>query len=668
MCGLFGFILPSDARIDRKYLRDSIMQSYKLAESRGKEAAGLAVILSDRIEIAKAPTRGRRLLRSEGARKALMHAYGALERRQTLTILAHTRMVTNGSPANPDNNQPVLRDGMFCLHNGIVVNDGEIWNKHPDLDRRFEVDTEVLVALAGNSRANGACAAESVRLALAEARGANTIAMMGAGDSELIVATTNGSLFLAVASQGEGVAFASERHILERICETQGIRPAFANAPITQVPAGSGATIPLAHPLPQPFLLTDQLRGGVTDGTQPPRRLGVHAMAGDLPVKPHVFPAEISTLSRLMKVDESRIAQLRRCTSCLLPETFPFITYDANGVCHLCRKPHNSLVRHSKVELDQLLAKHRRCDGAPDCIVPISGGRDSCYSLHYIKNELGMNPVAYTYDWGMVNDLARRNISRMCGELGVEHVLIAADIGRKRDNIRLNVEAWLKRPRLGTIPLFMAGDKQFFYYSSMLMRQMKIPLAIYSMNRLEKTDFKVGFCGINDATSHSKTYGLQLGSIARMPLYYGKEFLANPSYINRSVIDTMTGFASYYILPQDYISLFDYIHWDEETINGTIIGKYGWETASDATSTWRVGDGTAAFYNYIYYTVAGFSEHDTFRSNQIRNGLIDRQTAMAAIAQENHPRVDSFKWYCDTIGLDAVAAVETINRIPKMYC
>ena len=53
----------------------------------------------------------------------------------------------------------------------------------------------------------------------------------------------------------------------------------------------------------------------------------------------------------------------------------------------------------------------------PDCLVPFSGGRDSMYVMHVIKKELGLNPIAFTYDWGMVTDLARRNIARICGNL-----------------------------------------------------------------------------------------------------------------------------------------------------------------------------------------------------------------------------------------------------------
>ena len=109
---------------------------------------------------------------------------------------------------------------------------------------------------------------------------------------------------------------------------------------------------------------------------------------------------------------------------------------------------------------------------------------------------MGMNPITYTYDWGMVTDLARRNIARMCGRLGVENIIVSADIRKKRNNIKKNVIAWLKNPNLGIIPLFMAGDKQFFYYVNKIKKQTGIDLNIWMPNALEETSFKYGFCGI----------------------------------------------------------------------------------------------------------------------------------------------------------------------------
>ena len=284
-----------------------------------------------------------------------------------------------------------------------------------------------------------------------------------------------------------------------------------------------------------------------------------------------------------------------------------------------------------------------------------------CTSL--FKKELGIQPVAYTYDWGFVTDLARRNISRMCGELNVEHILVAADIKWKRENVRKNLLAWLNKPDLGMIPLLMAGDKHFFYYATQIKKQLGLDLTIFSMNRLEKTGFKSGFAGVNETKDFEKTHGLAAKNLAILCGYYALNFLKNPKYINRSIFDTITGFTAFYLAEKDYEQLFDFIPWDEKVIQNTLIQNYDWERAPDSVSTWRIGDGTAPFYNYVYLKGKGFTEHDTFRSNQIREGQIDRDTALKLVMAENAPRPEAFKWYCDAVNVDATCATDAINRI-----
>lgn len=80
--------------------------------------------------------------------------------------------------------------------------------------------------------------------------------------------------------------------------------------------------------------------------------------------------------------------------------------------------------------------------------------------------------------------------------------------------------------------------------------------------------------------------------------------------------------------------------WREQEIDSTLSG-YGWELAPDTTTTWRIGDGTAAFHNYAYARVAEFTEHDTFRSNRIREGLMAREDALSLVGAENQPRYQS---------------------------
>ena len=353
---------------------------------------------------------------------------------------------------------------------------------------------------------------------------------------------------------------------------------------------------------------------------------------------------------------------LRRCTRCILPETMPFIHFDAEGVCNYCAD-YQALRLDGRDALERQLVRFRRSDGRPDCVVAFSGGRDSSYGLHLLKTEFDMHPVALTYDWGMVTDLARRNQARVCGKLGIEHIIVSADLEKKRANIRKNVAAWLRKPDLGIIPLFMAGDKQFFYFADKVRKQTDTDLIVFCVNPLEYTYFKSGFSGVSDSRYYSTTLLKKL----RLVSYYLRQFLTNPGYLNPSLLDTVWAFASSYLMKHEHLMPFDFIPWDEDTVSETLIELYDWEVATDTKSLWRIGDGTAPFYNYIYHRQAGFTENDTFRSNQVREGIITRAQALALAMDENKPRWDSIREYLDLIGLDFDQTIRTIDALPPLH-
>jgi len=213
----------------------------------------------------------------------------------------------------------------------------------------------------------------------------------------------------------------------------------------------------------------------------------------------------------------------------------------------------------------------------------------------------------------------------------------------------------------------MAGDKQYFYYANQLSESNHLRLVVLCENLLETTNFKSGFCGIKPNFGSEHTYSLSSWQKLQMMAFYGKEYLLNPAYLNSSLVDTLHAFKSYYFIPHEYLNLYNYIRWDETTLERALLDEYDWELAPDTSTTWRIGDGTAAFYNYIYYTVAGFSENDTFRSNQIREGMITREEALKLVNEENRPRYESIRWYLDTIRLDFESTIRRINQIPKLY-
>lgn len=633
---------------------------FTLSESRGKEAAGIATSFGDTLCILKRNVRGAQFRRLTELDQMLTEISTSNDP-SPFMLMGHTRMVTNGNTLDLGNNQPVTRGDLACIHNGIITNDEDIWRNNPSLTRSYEVDTEAFLALIEQELEAGKALASAVEFAIGRTTGANSFAVMSRKADGLLLATTNGSLFYLIDQSAGLVLFASEKYFLEQVLKLNLLRSINLNGSIQQLLPGYGAALSSSENLAHVFNLN---AAQVTISLPRVDRQIVDRGSRSTPVKARLPLANIhrlGELERAMHIDFKPIHNLRRCSSCLLPETFPFIEFDSAGVCTMCHGYRAPLAKAVPNLLINTPNTYRTC------LAPISGGRDSCFGLHYMVRKMGIKPVAYTYDWGMITDLARRNISRMCGSLGVEHVLISANIARKREYVRKNVTAWLRRPRLGTVPLFMAGDKQFFYYAEKLRQQMKLDTILFSMNPLERTDFKVGFCGINESYNKTIHYNPTILNKARIAFFYGKEFLLNTAYLNSSLIDTLGAYFAYYFLPKRYEQLFDHIPWIESEIEETLINEYDWELARDTKSTWRIGDGTAAFYNYIYLRVAGFTENDTFRSNQIRKGLINRESALAQIEEENKPRIESCAWYFDTIGLDAIEAIKQVNAIPRLY-
>ncbi|PRX28368.1 Glutamine amidotransferase domain-containing protein [Meinhardsimonia xiamenensis] len=602
MCGIFGII--ANAIIDARDLASLARH----AEQRGRDSSGLVVVRDDGYDVQRADFEIRKLMR-----KVSLGESGL--------AMGHSRLITNGL----SDNQPVVRDGIIVIHNGIIVNHEEIW---PTLTRprELEVDSEVIAAIAADHLDAGGAVEEIGQLVLEKCKGTISCALAVPRLGKLLLFSNNGSLY--TGTKDDNLYFASESYALNQL----------GCADVGQVFDTVTADIPVHD-----TIKVSDIRARVKN----------------------LIPTLIlnSTEEALLVYPEPEI---RRCTRCILPETMPFIRFDEEGVCNYCHnyKPRN--VPKPKEELFKLVEPYRRAHG-PDCIVPFSGGRDSCYGLHLIVEELKMKPITYTYDWGMVTDLGRRNISRMCAELRVENIIIADDIAKKRENIAKNLKAWLKAPHLGMVSILTAGDKHFFRHVETIKKQTGINLNLWGINPLEVTHFKAGFLGVPPDFEEDKVYYNGVRKQLRYQWLRVQAMLKSPGYFNSSLWDTLSGeYYRSFMKKSDYFHIFDYWTWDEKLVDQTL-AMYDWEKAPDTNTTWRIGDGTAAFYNYIYYTVAGFTEHDTFRSNQIREGQISREEALVRVKDENRPRYPNIKWYLDAIGFDFESTIRTINAIPRLY-
>src|SRR5689334_9054313 len=122
--------------------------------------------------------------------------------------------------------------------------------------------------------------------------------------------------------------------------------------------------------------------------------------------------------------------ELRLCTRCVLPETFPGIKFDEQGVCNYC---HRALTEekaaahranaHAKFlqVLDEVRGR-----GPYDVLVGWSGGKDSTHILARLKKEFNLRILAFTFDNGFVSKQAFRNMEKLSDSLGVDHIIYKA--------------------------------------------------------------------------------------------------------------------------------------------------------------------------------------------------------------------------------------------------
>ncbi len=605
MCGIFGQV--SKNRVNKEKLDKLVKHS----EQRGIDSSGLICYENTQYKVYRADYNIEKLLNK-------------VKPYNSKIVLGHSRLITNGL----GDNQPVIRNDICAIHNGIIVNEDEVWKKI-SLKKELQIDSEAIAAIASEHLSSGGEVSDISKKVLSLCRGVVSCALIIPNKGKIVLFSNNGSLY--VGEVGEDIYFASENYALAQIgCKK--IKQIKDKAFFIDIPSSNKELI-------------------ISDDSSREENL----------IPEFLFNKNQEALLEYKK------SNIKRCTKCILPETMPYIKFDKDGVCNYCHnyKPRNK--PKPKEELFKLVESYRREHGE-DCIVPFSGGRDSCYGLHLIIKELKMKPLTYTYDWGMVTDLGRRNISQMCGDLGVENIIVAADISQKRKNIKMNLEAWLKSPHLGMMAMLTAGDKHFFRYVEDIKKQTGINLNLWGVNPLEVTHFKTGFLGIKPDFEEERVYS---HGVMKQLRYHTKRFkamLESPGYFNSSLWDTLSGeYYRSFTEKKDYYHIFDYWCWDEDEVNSTLIDDYGWETAIDTSTTWRIGDGTAGFYNYVYYTVAGFTEHDTFRSNQIREGQLTREKALALVEDENRPRYQNIRWYLDTLGMDFKEVIKIVNDIPKLY-
>ena len=315
---------------------------------------------------------------------------------------------------------------------------------------------------------------------------------------------------------------------------------------------------------------------------------------------------------------------IKYCNRCVMPETKPDLYIDTEGICDACR---NIEIRQEidwearKEALIKILDQYRSRDGSNyDCIVPVSGGKDSTYQTVRIL-ELGMNPLCITSTTCMLSDIGRRNIENL-KRLGVDYIEVTPNpvIRRKLNRIGLTQVgdiSWPEHVSIFTIPVRVAV-------------QLKIPLIIWGENSQNEYGGPAAAAGDNVLNRRwlEEFGGLQGMRVSDLIGQYEieKKHLIQYTYpIDEELQNVgVTGLFLGYYLPWDGLG------------NALLSQAYGFETYHKSVEGSMVNyenldNYHTGIHDYFKFLKYGFGRATDLACMHIRRGRISREDAIKII-------------------------------------
>ncbi len=333
---------------------------------------------------------------------------------------------------------------------------------------------------------------------------------------------------------------------------------------------------------------------------------------------------------------------MRYCKSCVYPEIAVFVTLEEDGVCSGCRVSRQKPVidwRERGEMLREILEHFRSKDESNyDCIIPVSGGKDSYFQVHTIKNVYGMNPLLVTYHGNNYLPEGQRNLDRMREVFGVDHLVFgpSVDLLVKMNRAGLKVQGdmnWHAHCGISTYPVQIAV-------------QHRIPLIIWG----EHGPTHIG-------GQHSLHDLVEMNARARKEHYLRgfdwDDFVGHEGIERKDLL-----WARY---PADeeledvgvrQIHMGNYVHWDENVHAPMMIEKYGWEPARQPFErTYRRFSNLDdmhenGIHDYLKFVKFGYGRATDHASKDIRAGQMTREQGVEMVRRYDavKPRRDLERW------------------------
>ena len=332
---------------------------------------------------------------------------------------------------------------------------------------------------------------------------------------------------------------------------------------------------------------------------------------------------------------------LRYCKRCCMPETTEGIKFDEMDICQACQsseqKIHINWAEREK-ELRKIFEQYKnKSEDNYDCIIGISGGKDSTFQLHILTKVYGMNPLAVTFSHNWYTETGKQNLWNSLEKFNVDHIMFTP----RRDAI--NKIAKKSLTTIGDACWHChAGVGAFVLQTAV---RYKVPLIVWG----ESIAHASGRATHYETVKYDREYFTKVSAKVTADKMIGDGLTMNQM--------------SPYIFPSQEecekvgivgVFLSDYIFWDDERQTEFVRDTYGWkeDTVEGTYKGYKsVECKMSGVHDYAKFIKRGYGRGTDHASQDVRAGLITRDEGFELAKKHDTERPAGLDYYLKITGM-----------------
>jgi N-acetyl sugar amidotransferase len=353
---------------------------------------------------------------------------------------------------------------------------------------------------------------------------------------------------------------------------------------------------------------------------------------------------------------------MRYCVRCCIPESNEGVRFDEMGVCQACQsaeqKIHIDWTERER-QLRAIFDRYRALGNDYDCIVPISGGKDSTFQLHVVSQIYGLKPLAVTFSHNWFSETGKYNLQNAIEKFGVDHIMLTpsrAIVNRiaRASLYRIGDACWHCHAGVGAFPLQIAV-------------KYRIPLIVWGESIADMS---------GRATHYDPLIKFDRDYFTRVSAKLFPEEMVSDDLTLRDLAPfKLPSWEELEKVGVVGIHLGDYLFWDDERQMEFVRDVYGWrEDVVEGTYKGykSVECRMAGVHDYTKFLKRGFGRGTDHASIDVRAGLLTREEGFELAKAHDTARPKGLDYYLEITGLsedefnEVMAGHRRYLRIPGL--